>query len=469
MRYKPSPVGSYLEHFESWAREQWVPKGAWEVDGTSAQVEVEAFGRRVLNLASDDALGFSSDARVKEAAQSALRRYGSAPVAGARVVRELEEAFAQKLGLEAAVASSSATDLWRLLLGRADRVLVDERTQLGLGASLTEATLTVVPSDDLDAVQALPPAAAPLWVTLATLPFEGDLPPLAGPAETARGMNAAWLVDESYSLGVLGRTGSGALEHQRLQGVAALVFTRLDTALASSGAIVAGPKAAIAYLKSELPEAALLSAPAAAAAGKSLELIEREPARRARLFDVAARLHEGLQAAGFDTGPSVTPRIPVWVGDSIRAQRFSRELRENGVWFRVAYGHGPWLLATPSATLSDDKIQLVLETVVRVSKKLSLALPARSVDATPVTLARPDVQVTARPADARWFPTLRDNAAPREPDDSRALEETDWKHRVFDGLERLTWRATNLRSQHLRAVFQKSRTLRALLAPRRKG
>jgi 7-keto-8-aminopelargonate synthetase-like enzyme len=463
-------VASFLERFEAWAREQVAQKAPWEIDAVSAQAEVEAFGRRVLNLAGDDALGLSGDARVKEAAQSALRKYGTAPLPGVRVVRELEEAYAHQLGLKAAVASSSAADLWRLLLGQADRVLVDGRTRLTMRSVLGGTGAAIASVDDLEVVKQLPTAQAALWVSVATYPFEGDVASLAGPAEAARTVNATWLVDESHGIGVLGKAGTGALDHQRLQGAAAVVFTRLDTALASSGAMVAGPKALVDCLRAELSEQALLSAPFAAAAHKSLEIIGREPARRARLFDVAERLNKGLGELGFDTGPSVTPRIPLWVGDSVRAHRFARELRESGVWLRVAYGGGPWLVATPSATLSDAQIEQLLETVARTTKKLMLSPAARSSERAPLTLARPDVQVCARPAEAHWFPAaVADEALEEEGGAETEASPVDWKHRVFDGLERLTWRATNMRSQELRAVFQKSRTLRAFIAPRRKG
>ncbi len=463
-------MASFLERFEAWAREQVAQKAPWEIDAVVAQAEVEAFGRRVVNLASDDVLGLSGDARVKEAAQSALRRYGPVPVVAAKSVRELEDAFARQSGCEAAVASSSAADLWRLLLEQADRVFADGRARLGMRDLLASSSSLLICADDLEAVKQLPAAEAALWVSSGIYPFEGDLPSLAGPAEATRTVNATWLVDESHALGVLGKSGGGALEHQRLQGAAAVVFTRLDTTLASSGALVAGPKALVDCLKAELPDHALLSAPFAAAAAKSLEIIAREPARRARLFDVAQKLNEGLSAQGFDTGPSVTPRIPLWVGDSVRANRFARELREAGVWLRVAYGSGPWLLATPQATLSDAQTTLVLDTVARVAKKLSLTPPARTAERAPLVLARPDIQAYGRPAEAHWFPAAATGELPFEEEEQPPEDATvDWTHRVFDGLERLTWRATNMRSQDLRVLFQKSRTLRALVAPRLKG
>src|SRR5262249_60237507 len=65
---------------------------------------------------------------------------------------------------------------------------------------------------------------------------------------------------------------------------------------------------------------------------KALDIIEAEPQRRTRLLDIAEKMHNGFRAMGFDTGVSVTPVVPVLVGDQVKCFRFWKALFESGVF-----------------------------------------------------------------------------------------------------------------------------------------
>ena len=47
----------------------------------------------------------------------------------------------------------------------------------------------------------------------------------------------------------------------------------------------------------------------------ALDIMETEPERVERLWDVTERMRAGLKALGFNMGPSVTPVIPIVIGD----------------------------------------------------------------------------------------------------------------------------------------------------------
>src|SRR5260370_32271836 len=72
--------------------------------------------------------------------------------------------------------------------------------------------------------------------------------------------------------------------------------------------------------------------PPAIAAGLlvALDLLAAQPERLARLWGNAAFLREGLQRLGYNTGKSVTPIIPVLVGEGTQAMALGRALRAAG-------------------------------------------------------------------------------------------------------------------------------------------
>ena len=77
-------------------------------------------------------------------------------------------------------------------------------------------------------------------------------------------------------------------------------------------------------------------------------------------------MHNGFRAMGFDTGVSVTPVVPVLIGDQVKCFRFWKALYEAGVFANpvippaVEPGHA--LIRTSyMATHTDAQLDRVLE------------------------------------------------------------------------------------------------------------
>jgi 7-keto-8-aminopelargonate synthetase-like enzyme len=91
----------------------------------------------------------------------------------------------------------------------------------------------------------------------------------------------------------------------------------MSKALASVGGFVAGRREVGEFLNHN-PRAFMCAAaqpPAAAAAAcAALEIIEREPERRQRLWANTERFQGGLRRMGYDIGGSVTPIVPILLG-----------------------------------------------------------------------------------------------------------------------------------------------------------
>ena len=70
----------------------------------------------------------------------------------------------------------------------------------------------------------------------------------------------------------------------------------------------------------------------AAAASAAITIVEREPKRRAQLWANRQYLFDGLQNQGFRLTPTVSPILPVLIGDAAKASAFADRLLAHGVY-----------------------------------------------------------------------------------------------------------------------------------------
>jgi 7-keto-8-aminopelargonate synthetase-like enzyme len=70
----------------------------------------------------------------------------------------------------------------------------------------------------------------------------------------------------------------------------------------------------------------------AAAAAAALQIVEREPDRRRRLWDNRERLFSGLRRLGFTLAETVSPILPVLIGRAETALRFAEQLLANDIF-----------------------------------------------------------------------------------------------------------------------------------------
>lgn len=428
------------------------------VDAVPSAAEVESNGARLLHLGGDDRLGLGSDARVRTAVTAALKEHGVGGAEGTKLQSALEARAASLLGAEAAAVIDHESALLELL--PAWRLLSVARGRRPLGDAAQVAT-----PEDADA--ALSHAGLVGLVVEALHPLEGDLAVVPRFAEICQRHHAQLIVIDD-ALGVLGPTGGGAVEHLALQDQCSLRVVPLGGAIPGSGALVLGDAATIDALRGVRPA----PPPAALAATlKALEISAAEPARRARLFDVTHKLLTGLRGRGFDTGPCVTPWIPLWLGDEALCHEWLASLAELGVACR-GWLAGPRsrLLLTPPATMTDAQINHALDVFDRLARKLRLPDAGSQLkDAPP--LARPGTYAMGAPCALHWLtvepreqrPAPQHAPAPiaAEPgEDNLSLSA-----RVYDAVETVTWRATSVGGAQLRRGAD---ALRALIDKRRR-
>jgi len=110
---------------------------------------------------------------------------------------------------------------------------------------------------------------------------------------------------------------------------------------------------------------------------KALELVEREPERRKRLWDNTHFMKHEFEAMGWDTGHSASPVIPLAVGDNLKVFAMTARLAEEGVFVNpvispaVPEGHA-MIRTSYMATHTTEHLERALEAIRKVGREMYL-------------------------------------------------------------------------------------------------
>jgi 8-amino-7-oxononanoate synthase len=328
---------------------------------------VEMEGKPRVMLGSNNYLGLTGDARVRQGALDAVVKYGTG-LTGSRFLNgtidlhlELEYELAQWLQTESALVFTTGhqANLGALgtILGRGDTVIADSGDHASIldGCILSGAKLRPFRHNRLDRLEhALKRATGDgggiLVVVDGVFSMEGDVAPLPEIADLCAEYGARLMVDEAHALGVLGARGAGTSE---LLGVEDRVDLRMATfskSLASCGGVIAGPADVIEFLRIQSRPFMFTASSVPAAVGAALAAVRicrssEGPELFARALDNARYLHAGLAELGFqvvkptrlaDGSEVVTTVVPVVVGDDWKAVFLWKALYEAGVFVNVA-------------------------------------------------------------------------------------------------------------------------------------
>jgi 8-amino-7-oxononanoate synthase len=357
---------------------------------------VDHEGRELVMLGSNNYLGLTSHPEVKEAAALALAIYGTGS-AGSRLLNgtldlhvQLEARLAEFMRREAALTFSTGFQVnlgvLSCLLGRSDVAILDaldhaciiDGCRLGFGKTYKfrhndmedlEKKLQVVPGD-----------RGVLIVVDGVFSMEGDLANLPRIAELARRHGVRLMVDDAHGLGVFGENGRGTAEHFGLEHEVDLVMGTFSKSLATVGGFVAGDACVIDHIKHTARSEIFSAAPppaSVAAALKALEIVEREPERRKRLWENTDYMKRELLGLGFDTGESASPVIPLVIGPDMTAYRMTMRLQEEGVFVNPvvspAVPEGRAMIRTSyMATHTREHLDRSLEALARVGRELRI-------------------------------------------------------------------------------------------------
>lgn len=302
-------------------------------------------------LSSNDYLGLATHPDVVRAAVRATEQYGAGAGASRLVCgtlpphEHLESSLAAFKHTESALVFGSGylANLGTIpcMIGREGLILADRLCHASLadGCRLSGADFRVFRHRDSAQVESLlkrrQSKRPTLIVTDGLFSMDGDLAPLPELASLAERYGATLYVDDAHGTGIMGPTGRGTIEHFGMERQIPYHMGTLGKALGSSGAYVVGPREMIEYLINTSRPFIFTTAPppsTMAAAAAALEVIQREPERRRRLWTNRHRLFDGLQRLGFRMTPTVSPILPILVGDATKALAFAEQLLAHGIY-----------------------------------------------------------------------------------------------------------------------------------------
>jgi 8-amino-7-oxononanoate synthase len=362
-----------------------------ESEGTEAVFR----GHRMIMCGSNNYLGLTTDPRVHRAAIEAVERFGTS-CTGSRFLNgtlelheKLEHELAEWVGKEAALVFSTGmqTNLGVIsaLVGRGDVIILDKDDHASLvdGARLAWGETRRVKHNDMRDLErvltGIPAEKGRLVVVDGLYSMGGDLAPLPEIAALCKKHGARLMVDDAHGLGVMGG-GRGTAAHFGVTDQVDLIMSTFSKSFASLGGFIAGEDQVIHYIKHHarsLIFSASIPAANAAAALAALRIMREEPERAARLTAIGERMRRELRAMGFNIGASVSPIIPIIIGDRIKTLTAWKTLFEAGVFVNPilspAVPEGQDLLRTSyMASHTDEQLDHVLQVYRDVGRQLGL-------------------------------------------------------------------------------------------------
>ena len=190
-------------------------------------------GREVITLGSNNYLGLSIHPKVIEAAVEAVQEFGTG-ASGSRLLTgncqlyvNLEAKIAELKRTEAALVFSSGylanIGAIPVLAGDGDLILSDALNHASIidGCRLSTAITQIYRHRDIDHLESLLTQSATfgrkLIVTDGVFSMDGNIARLPEICDLAERYNAMVIVDEAHSIGVLGDSGGGTVEHFGLE------------------------------------------------------------------------------------------------------------------------------------------------------------------------------------------------------------------------------------------------------------
>ena len=349
---------------------------------------------KVINLCSNNYLGFSSHPEVVAAARQALesRGYGLSSVrficGTTDLHRELERRLSAFLGTEDTLLFPSCLDanagVFEALLGEPDVIIADRLVHASIvdGMRLCKAQQDTYKHSDMahleEKLQFHQDKRARLIVTDGVFSMDGDLARLDRVVELAERYDAMVCVDDSHATGFIGRTGRGTHEHCGVLGRVDLITTTLGKALGgASGGCVSGRRELVEMCRQRArPYLFSNSVPPmiVAAALEVLRLVQAGTERRDKLEVNTRYWRRLLKEAGFDVKPGESPIVPVMLYDARLAQLMARDLYDEGVYvvgfFFPVVPKGQARIRTQlSAAHERHHLDAAIEAFVKVGRK----------------------------------------------------------------------------------------------------
>jgi len=308
-------------------------------------------GKQLLSFCSNDYLGLANHPEIKQAFIQATEQYGvgsgSAHLVNghSQLHHDCELMLAEFTGRDRALLFSTGymanLAVTSALVGRNDVIFQDKLNHASLidAAKLSDAKLLRYQHNDLTQLQRLLDKNQSNYRRLimadAVFSMDGDKVDAKKLSQLSRQTESWLMLDDAHGFGVLGETGSGLCEEQKLsQNDVPILMATLGKAVGVSGAFVAGSEELIeTMIQSSRSYIYTTASPPANAAAvmQSIKIIQQQSWRREKLFELIHYFKKQLTQLDCELMPSDTAIQPIVIGDNHKAVSIASNLFQQGI------------------------------------------------------------------------------------------------------------------------------------------
>ena len=211
--------------------------------------------------------------------------------------------------------------------------------------------------------------------------MEGDLAKLPEIIDLKnRFENVVVMVDEAHGIGVFGRQGRGVCDHFGLTDQVDIIMGTFSKSLASIGGFVAANSTIINWLRHNTRTyifSASNTPAATAAAREALHIIQEEPERIEKLWDVTNYALKRFREEGFEIGDTESPIIPLYVRDMAKTFMVTKMALDAGVFINpvippACAPQDTLVRFALMATHTKEQVDRAVDALVKVFKSLDL-------------------------------------------------------------------------------------------------
>lgn len=297
------------------------------VEGTpGTHIKLQGFAKPLVNLATFDFLGMGSRPELKEVAVKALTKYGCGSCGprgfyGTIDVHEiLEKDIAQMMGTTDSITFSdteaTSSSVLPAFAKRGDLIVMDDgcNDSILVGANLARCTVLYYKHNDVEDLERVLKSVREedkrkkrgsdcqrrYVVTEALFRNHGDMVYLPQLVELCNKYFFRLFLDESFSFGVLGKSGRGLTEHYNMDvSEVAIICSSLAGSTASVGGFSTGSQEVVDYQR--INSAGYVFSAAAppftsACCSEAIRIMKNEPELFTKLRDNAKHAHDALSA-----------------------------------------------------------------------------------------------------------------------------------------------------------------------------
>lgn len=354
-------------------------------------------GREVLNMCANNYLGLSDNPEVIQAAKASYDKWGFGLssvrfICGTQQIhKELERKISEFLCTDDAVLYSSCFDanggLFETLLTAEDAVISDALNHASIidGIRLCKARRFRFKNCDMqDLEEKLKEAQSSRFRLIATdgvFSMDGIVANLKGICDLAEKYDALVMLDDSHSVGVLGKSGKGTHEHCGVTDRVDIITGTFGKALGgASGGYTAGRKEIIDILRQRSRPYLFSNTVSPAIVATSLKVIDMLSTSTElceRLRDNTKYFRDKMSDAGFNIITGVHPIVPIMLGDAVLAQKMAEALLEKGIYvigfsYPVVPKGQARIRTQVSAGHTRNDLDFAVEKFIEVKKELGL-------------------------------------------------------------------------------------------------